>query len=208
MDIKMFFIFQAKIKLDNQAVKFRYRLITLEPLFTMVYMTLFNQLDKKELKELLVKCWMTHDGSWFYNAVKELGIEGANKLNKSAIKNLSTFEIQRVKKALGLQNEKITTFDQLKHFIDDAFSVLKGDFMKFNYTFPQKNHIHWEMDMCFAFEGMKFIGVRKNYECGVIYRVCCWLDALGIAYEVEPEIDKCLLYTQDECMGCIKVHLE
>ena len=45
-------------------------------------MTLFDQLDKKQLKELLVKCWMTHDGSWFYNCARELGIDAANKLNK------------------------------------------------------------------------------------------------------------------------------
>ena len=54
-------------------------------------MTLFNKLDKQELRELLVKCWMTHDGSCFYNSVKELGIVVANKLNKGAIrKNLET----------------------------------------------------------------------------------------------------------------------
>ena len=114
-------------------------------------MTLFNELDKSQLKELLVKCWMTHDGAWFYNSVKELGIDIANKLNKAAIKNLSFLEVKRVKKALGIENQKITTFEQLITFIDDTFSVLKGDFMKFNYTIPEKNRIHWEMNKCFAF---------------------------------------------------------
>ena len=64
-------------------------------------MTLFDDLTKQQLKELLVKCWMTHDGSWFYNCACELGIEGANKLNKAAIKNLSVIEMQRIKKAMG-----------------------------------------------------------------------------------------------------------
>ena len=171
-------------------------------------MTLFNELDKSQLKELLVKCWMTHDGAWFYNCVKELGIGTANKLNKAAIKNLSSLEVKRVKKALGIENQKITTFEQLITFIDDAFSVLKGDFMKFNYTIPEKNRIHWEMNKCFAFEGMKMFGVEQNYECGVIYRVCCWLDALGIKYETKPKIGQCLLYTQKKCYGDIIIKLE
>jgi len=174
----------------------------------MVNMTLFDQLNKQDLKELLIKCWMTHDGSWFYNSVKEFGIDFANKLNKGAIKNLSVLEVQRIKKALGKENGKITTFEQLQSFFHDAFSVLKGNFMRFNYIFPEKNHIHWEMNGCFAFEGMKMIGVKENYECGVIYRVCCWLDALGIKYEIAPKISKCLLYSQKKCSGDIIVELE
>ena len=171
-------------------------------------MSLFDKINKHELKELLVKCWMTHDGSWFYNMVKEYGIDVANKLNKGAIKNLSVLEMQRIRKALGMENTKINTFEQLKKFIDDAFSILKGDFMKFQYTFLDNNRIHWEMDTCFAFEGMKMIGVKQGYECGVIYRVCCWLDALGINYELEPKIRECVLYSHKKCVGDIIVKLD
>ena len=171
-------------------------------------MNLFKELDKQELKELLVKCWMTHDGSWFYNSVKEFGIDAANKLNKGAIRNLAPFEIKRIKEAMGMENVTITTFEQLKNFIDAAFSVLKGNFMKFKYTFPEKNHLYWEMSTCFAYKGMKLIGVKDNYECGVLFRVCCWLDTLGIKYEVEPEINKCLLYTQEKCTGYMKFNLK
>lgn len=171
-------------------------------------MTLFEKLNKRELKELLVKCWMTHDGAWFYNAVKAFGTENANKLNKGAIKNLSVLEMQRIRKALGMGKTKISTFEQLKKFIDDAFSILKGDFMKFEYTFPEKNRMHWEMDTCFAFEGMKMIGIKQGYECGVIYRVLCWLDALGVKYEMKPKINECLLYSQKKCVGDITVKFD
>ena len=166
-------------------------------------MTLFDQLDKRQLKELLIKCWMTHDGSWFYNCAQELGIDAANKLNKAAIKNLSVIETQRIKKAMGLEKEKINTFEKLRDFVSNAFSVLKGDFMDFNYTFPEENRMYWEMNQCFAYRGMKMFGLNKEYECGVIYRVSCWLDALGINHEIEPEIDKCLLNSNDKCSGKI-----
>jgi len=171
-------------------------------------MTLLDELDKFELKELLIKCWMTHDGAWFYNTIKEFGIEAANKLNKGAIKNLSVLEMQRIRKALGMKKQMIKTFEQLKKFIDDSFSILKGDFMKFEYTFPEKNRMHWEMDTCFAFEGMKLIGVKQGYECGVVFRVCCWLDALGVKYELSPKINDCLLYSQKKCVGDIIVKFD
>ena len=169
-------------------------------------MTLFEQLDKHQLKELLIKCWMTHDGSWFYTCVKELGIDAANKLNKASIKSLSLIEVKRVQKALGRENVKIETFEQLKTFINDAFSVIKGDFMNFTYSFPEKNRLHWEMTRCFAFEGMKRIGVKERYECGLLYRISCWLDVLGIKHEIEPKIDKCLLYSQEKCYGEMKLN--
>ncbi|MFX1389117.1 MAG: DUF6125 family protein [Promethearchaeota archaeon] len=165
--------------------------------------TLFDQLNKNELKELLVKCWMTHDGSWFYNCANELGINAANTLNKASIKNLSPIEMHRVKKAMGWENIKIKSFEQLKEFIINAFSVLKGDFMDFEYTFPEKNRIHWEMKSCFAYNGMKMIGVSKKYECGVIYRISCWLEALGIKHQIKPEFKICLLNSQEKCSGDI-----
>jgi len=174
----------------------------------MIYLTtLFDQLDKNQLKELLIKCWMTHDGSWFYNCAQKYGIDAANKLNKAAIKALSTIEMQRIEKALKLENTKINDFEALKKFIDDAFSVLKGDFMDFKYSFPENNQIHWEMKHCFAYNGMKMIGVIEDYECGVIYRVSCWLTALGIQHRVIPRIKQCLLNSQDKCVGDIFVKL-
>jgi len=164
---------------------------------------LFDHLDKHQLKELLIKNWMTHDGSWFYNCVKELGIDAANKLNKASIKSLAPIEVQRVRKALGMESEKIETFEQLKNFFNNAFSVTKGDFMNFNYTFPEENRLHWEMDTCFAYKGMKRIDVNEKYECGLLHRVICWLDVLGIKYTLEPKIKNCLLYSQNLCKGDI-----
>ncbi|MFX1296991.1 MAG: DUF6125 family protein [Promethearchaeota archaeon] len=169
--------------------------------------TLFEQLDKNKLKELLIKCWMTHDGSWFYNCANKLGVDVANKLNKAAIKSLSVIEMQRIKKAMGLEKKEIKTLEQLKDFIINTFSVLKGDFMDFNYSFTENNRIHWEINQCFAYNGMKMIGVNKQYECGVIYRVSCWLDALGINHTIEPEIDTCLLNFHKKCSGDIILNL-
>ena len=167
-------------------------------------MTLFEQLDKKKLKELIVKCWMTHDGMWFLNSYLFLGIKMANKLNKSAIKSLAQIESARIRRALGNEIKTIDTFKKLKQFINDAFSVVKGDFMNFEYSFPKKNLMHWEMHTCFAYEGMKKIGVADQYECGVLYRVKCWLDALKLDYKIEPRVKGCLKASGKKCEGNVK----
>ncbi|TFF98377.1 MAG: hypothetical protein EU547_01755 [Promethearchaeota archaeon] len=162
---------------------------------------LIDELDKEELRNLLVKNWMTHDGAWFLNTYLQFGIKKANKLNKRAIRTLSSFEISRIKEKLGLANKTISNYDELQQFVNNAFSVLKGDFMNFNYSFPGENRIHWDMGKCFAYEGMKKLGVEKEYECGVIYRVSCWLKELGLNHSIEPRIKKCLKTTKGECSG-------
>ena len=115
--------------------------------------------------------------------------------------------MQRIKKAMGWENVKIEMFEQFKIFITSGFSVIKGDFMDFKYTFPENNRMHWEMNRCFVYKGMEMIGVHKQYECGIIYRVSCWLDALGINHKIEPEIDKCLLNSRGNCNGDIILNL-
>ncbi len=77
-------------------------------------MKLIEKLTKKEIAELLGKCWMTHDGMWFYQCFNELGIESANKLNKAAIRSLAPIEIERFREALGLRKEQLETFAELK----------------------------------------------------------------------------------------------
>ena len=51
--------------------------------------------ENDELKELLVKGWMTHDAMWFYHSLQEFGIEKTNKINKAAIRDMSAIEIKR-----------------------------------------------------------------------------------------------------------------
>jgi hypothetical protein len=161
-------------------------------------------LDRNELKELLVKCWMTHDGAWFYSCMQEFGIDAANRLNKAAIKSLSAIELRRVTDALGIKREGIETFDELKEVIDGMFSIVKGDFMDFEYDFPSENVMRWEMNKCFAYEGMKRIVAGDRYECGVLYRVACWIENLGVPYRMEPPVEGCLMQSRGTCSGVVR----
>jgi hypothetical protein len=166
-----------------------------------------KELSKKELQELLIKCWMAHDGAWFASCMHEYGIYAANRMNKAAIQALAPIELQRVSRALGLKNGEVGTFSELEEVLNAAFQVVKGDFMDFTFDFPEKNAFRWSMNRCFALEGMKRMGAYEQYECGVLYRVFCWLDSLGLEYTVEPPVEGCLMRETGRCSGLVRFGL-
>ncbi len=161
-----------------------------------------KEVDKNELKRLLLKCWMTHDGMWFYHSTQQLGIEKANQLNKAAIKSLAAIEIERVRKTFGFK--EIETLEDIKAIFHAAFGVLTDEFMGFTYSFPSDDVMHWEMNKCFAYAGMTRLEVIDRYECGVLFRVACWFDSLGVNYTVEPQAHGCLMHVNGSCRGSFR----
>jgi len=154
-------------------------------------------LDKKELKELLNKGWMTHDAMWFYHSLQECGIEKTNRINKAAIRDMSAIEIKRIQKAVGTAN--LDTWDEFKRFFEIAMEIATGKFMNYRYSLPAQNKMHGEWESCFVYEGIKALGVIDRYECGIMLRIDTWLDTLGIKYEVEPKVTGCMMNTDGKC---------
>jgi len=65
------------------------------------------ELNKEHIIDLLNRCWMTHYRMWFSHCMKEFGIAKANEMNKSAIKSLAPLEVDRIKKALGIEKKNV-----------------------------------------------------------------------------------------------------
>ncbi|MFW9902066.1 MAG: DUF6125 family protein [Candidatus Thorarchaeota archaeon] len=155
-------------------------------------------IQNHDLKELLIKCWMTHDGMWFFHCLKECGIEKTNKINKAAVKSMSKIEIKRIQELFEI--EKIEKFADLQNIMNKAMKVFKADFMDFTYNFPEKNKIHCEMSKCWAYDGITRMGVIENYQCAIYSRVEGWFEALNIDYNVSPALNGCLMYDKGECV--------
>ena len=174
-------------------------------------MSVLNKIEKREIRDLLGKGWLTHDGMWFYHTYQELGIEKANKLNKAVIRSLAPIEIKRVQKALGIGGEKIGTFEELEDFMLEALEMILPNsvFKRLRFRASSKDLLHWEWESgeCFAYKGMKQIGIIDGYRCGVMYRIECWLEALGIKHSIDPKIDKCMMHEKGACLGDIRVIL-
>ncbi len=154
-------------------------------------------LEKNELKEILIKNWMTHDAMWFYHCLQECGIEKTNKINKAAVRAMGIIEIRRIQKALGV--DKVETFEDFKLLNDAMWGIVKGEFMKFSYSYPAKNTFRGDFEKCFAYEGIKQLGVHGQYQCGIFERIYGWLDGMGIKYSVSPQVEGCMMHTDGKC---------
>lgn len=154
-------------------------------------------MEVEDLKELLIKCWMTHDGMWFYHCQKECGMEKANKINKAAINSLAKIEIKRIQNAFGIKSVK--NFKDLQNLIDKALEVFRAEFMRFEHDFTIKNQLHCGMRNCWAYNGIKQIGVIDQYECGIFERIEGWFNCLNIDYDVTPQLEGCLMHSNGKC---------
>ena len=171
--------------------------------------TLIEALDKKELAELLGKCWMTHDGVWFMSCAAELGMAAANRLNKSAIRALAPIEVGRFRKRLSMEDGSLKNSRQVYRFFQGVREIAIPDFMGAQLDDTEDGSLGWGFgeQKCFAWRGMQRMGVIQEYECGVLYRIQCWLDALGVNYEMTPRVDGgCIDPANGTCRGVFRLH--
>ena len=154
-------------------------------------------LEKKEMKELLVRCWMTHDGLWFYHSLQESGIESTSRINQAAARAIGAVEARRITRALGV--EKVSTFQDLVELMQSGFEVIRGDFMDFVYDWIPEDRLHVRTNRCFAYEGIKKLGAIDGYDCGIFARIAGWFDGLNIHCEIDPPLKGCMLHREGFC---------
>lgn len=160
-----------------------------------------QEISTDSLKEVLTKGWMTHDAMWFFNCLQELGIEKTNELNRNAIAMMGTFETKRMLKALSMEDEAIDSFGKLWRFFNGARKFVIPDWMDFTFESPKDGILRWEWHSCFAYHGVKRLGVLDGYHCGVMYRIETWINTLGVKYEMKPNITGCLMHETGKCRG-------
>ena len=162
-----------------------------------------KELDKAELKELLIKGWMTHDAMWLMHTVQHCGFEKANLINKAAVRSMAQVEIKRIKKAFGI--DAVENSQDLRELLESVNLVLKAGFMDFDYSFPAQDTLRVHMNQCFAHDGMARFGALDQYECGIFERFFGWFDGLGLKYQAVPEVDTCLMHTTGSCVRDLKI---
>ena len=164
-----------------------------------------SSIKKEEIRDLLGKGWLTHDAMWFFHIAQEFGIERANTLNKAAIKSMSVIEAQRLAEILGMGKKRIEHFEEIKGFLLEGMKLTLpcSVFSKFRMAACSNNVLHWEWvdGECFAYKGMKRMGLLDGYQCGVVYRIECWFRTLGIKFNSTPRIGKCLMHETGRCAG-------
>lgn len=117
----------------------------------------------------------------------------------------------RLKKALDLGGKPIQTSEELNAFLSSAFEMTlpKSVSSKFKFGMISAGVFHWQWEQggCFAYKGIQKLGILDTYRCGVMYRIECWLETLGMSYSMEPEIDTCIMLKNGTCSGKITLSL-
>lgn len=163
-----------------------------------------DSIDKAQLRGLLLRNWMTHDAMWFMHAVKSLGIERANALNRAAVRGMAAVEAKRLCKLLGMTS--VSSPGELRRFFDSAIDLVIPDFMSFRWEWaPDERSVRFEITKCFAHDGVSMLGVAGDYECGIYERIYGWFDALGVRTEVTPDVAHCTMHHAGQCVRALRV---
>jgi hypothetical protein len=120
---------------------------------------------------------------------------------------MATIEIHRIMKLLGIPKGSIHTFEDVIELMDGAMEIAKADFMQISYSFPKKNVLKWEIEQCFAHDGVVQLGAIAGYQCGILERVKGWFEGVGINFTTEPEVKGCLMHAHGYCRGQFRTDL-
>lgn len=166
--------------------------------------THLDQIEKEELRRLLLRNWMTHDAMWFMHSVNALGIEKTNELNRAAVRAMAAVEAERLVKVLGLPS--VSTHDEIRAFFDAAIALVIPDFIRFEWEWaPGNRAVRFEITKCFAHEGVAALGVAERYECGIYERIYGWMEALRVRCEVTPDVVHCTMHHSGTCVRDVRL---
>jgi len=165
---------------------------------------ILGRLTREQIRDLVTKGWLTHDGMWFDEAARAQGIDAANDLNRAAIAAMAPFEVRRLCEALEVDPRSLREAAAVAGFVAAGIRLVTPDSVSAHLRVTAgEGSLHWEWDAgeCFAYKGMQRFGHLDGYRCGVIYRIECWLEALGVRARREPAVEGCLMHTTGSCAG-------
>jgi hypothetical protein len=169
-----------------------------------------EQLDRAEVRDLLAKGWLTHDGMWFDVAARSQGVEAANDLNRVAIRAMVPFEVSRLCEALRVDPAAMGDAAAVARFVAAGIRLVTPESVSSHLrVWAGEGSLHWEWDEgeCFAYKGMQRFGWLDGYRCGVIYRIECWLEALGVRPRGAPLLEQCVMRSSGRCAGGLELSL-
>ena len=170
-----------------------------------------ERMTRGQIRDLLARGWLTHDGMWFDQTARALGVGRANELNRAAIRAMASFEVSRLAEALGVAPSELKDAAPVARFVAEGIQMVTpasvGGRLQVR-AGAGTLHWEWEPGECFAYKGMQRFGYLAEYECGVLYRVECWLEALGVRPLGEPAVGHCLMHATGRCAGALALSFD
>lgn len=159
---------------------------------------ILERLARAERESLLIKSWMSHDARWFMAVARECGLPATNRLNRIAAHEIGKVEALRIVRALGLP--PVQTLDDYLLMQEILIGFLGPTLLDYWVSKTGQTGYQVHIQRCFAFDNATRAGIVEDYECGILERVTGWMEALGLGYEVNPSIARCLKSQGQECV--------
>jgi hypothetical protein len=163
---------------------------------------LSQKLNNDQIKDLLLRNWMTHDALWYAEVAGKYGMADASPMNLKVCRKLGQIEFRRLMKLLGASAPG--NMKEYQKLFETGKNVFVPEFMSFEIGYPDENAQRYHVTECFAHRGMEKAGLLRDYECGIFERIFGWFDAMNLLYEVEPDLSRCLKFQGKECEVTVK----
>jgi hypothetical protein len=155
-------------------------------------------------KDLLRRCWYSHDARWFMSVAEECGLEVANRLNRRVCRALGEAEMRRFVAALGI--DRPTTVQRLVEVMDQAMHLFApAPLTKFDiWAIDGHSYGVW-MRRCFIHDNVTRAGIASSYTCAAFDRLQGWHDALNLPLVEDPPALSCAKTLGQECLRVMTI---
>jgi hypothetical protein len=163
-------------------------------------------LNRKNLRNILLTNWMTHDALWYGELALRFGMAEASPMNLRVCRKLGRIEFGRLIKEAGASHPRDMV--EYREIFELGKQVFFPDFMSVETLYPEKDTQIFQVIDCFAHRGMEKAGFIADYECGIFERIEGWFDAMGLEYTRTPDLSRCLKFRGEDCTVTIKFNFE
>jgi hypothetical protein len=163
-------------------------------------------INKNQLKDILIKNWMTHDALWYREVAAKFGMVEASPMNLRVCRELGQIEFGRLMKVV--QAPAPACIEEYQKLFELGKQVFFPDFISVEICFPGNDSQVFQISDCFAHRGMKKLGLLAGYECGIFERLEGWFDAMALRYTRTPDLSRCLKFQGKECKVTVQFHFK
>jgi len=163
-------------------------------------------INQDQLRDILIKNWMTHDALWYGEVAAKFGMAEASPMNLRVCRKLGQVEFGRLMKMVEAPSPK--NIEKYQELFELGKRVFFPDFVSAQIDYPGYDSQIFHFLDCFAHRGMKKLGLLPDYECGIFERIEGWFDAMGLKYTRTPDLSRCLKFKGKECKITVQFHFE
>jgi hypothetical protein len=167
-------------------------------------MSVHASLTGEQEKDLLRRCWYSHDARWFNAVAQEFGLEVANRLNKQVCRALGEAEMRRLIRTMSIAEP--TTVQGLVRVIELAFhTFVPPPLTELEIRLVDDDSYEGWIKRCFIHDNITKAGIAPLYVCAAPDRIQGWHDALGLPLAEDPPPMRCPKVQGLECRSVVRI---